>query len=95
MEVPRLGVESELKLPAYTTATATWIQAESVTYSLHPSSWQRWILKPLSGAPGIEPVSWILVGFVTAEPQRERCVDCFKIAVRHFCLPAVVVHYKL
>ena len=25
MEVPRLGVESELQLPAYTTATATWI----------------------------------------------------------------------
>ena len=24
MEVPRLGVELELKLPAYTTATATW-----------------------------------------------------------------------
>ena len=24
MEVPRLGVESELQLPAYTTATATW-----------------------------------------------------------------------
>ena len=23
-EVPRLGVESELQLPAYTTATATW-----------------------------------------------------------------------
>ena len=25
MEVPRLGVESELLLPAYTTATAMWI----------------------------------------------------------------------
>ena len=24
MEVPRLGVQSELQLPAYTTATATW-----------------------------------------------------------------------
>ena len=24
MEVPRLGVELELQLPAYTTATATW-----------------------------------------------------------------------
>ena len=24
MEVPRLGVESELQLPAYATATATW-----------------------------------------------------------------------
>ena len=27
MEVPRLGVESELPLPAYTTATATWDQS--------------------------------------------------------------------
>ena len=24
MEVPRLGVKSELQLPAYTAATATW-----------------------------------------------------------------------
>ena len=24
MEVPRLGVESQLQLPVYTTATATW-----------------------------------------------------------------------
>ena len=42
MEVPRLGVKSELQLPAYTTAT------------------------------GIEPsISWFLVGFVSAAPQRE------------------------
>ena len=33
MEVPRLGVESELQLPAYTTATATQIQAVSETYA--------------------------------------------------------------
>ena len=32
MEVPRLGVELELQLPAYTTATATWDWAVSVTY---------------------------------------------------------------
>ena len=48
MEVPRLGVESELQLPAYTTATATpdlsWV------CDLHRSSWQRRILNPLSGA---------------------------------------------
>ena len=41
MEVPRLGVESELQLPAYTTVTATpdlsWV------FNLHHSSWQRWI----------------------------------------------------
>ena len=36
MEVPRLGVESELQLPAYATATTmldpSQIQGESVTY---------------------------------------------------------------
>ena len=38
MEVPRLGVESELKLPAYTTATAT--RDLSRAYDLHHSSRQ-------------------------------------------------------
>ena len=45
MEVPRLGVESELELPAYTTATATW--NPSHVCDLHHSSQQRWILNPL------------------------------------------------
>ena len=34
MEVPRLGVEPELQLPAYTTAIATGIQAASATYTI-------------------------------------------------------------
>ena len=33
MEIPRLGVERELLLPAYATATATWVLAVSVTYT--------------------------------------------------------------
>ena len=33
MEVPRLGVESELQLPAYTIATATQNLSCSVTYT--------------------------------------------------------------
>ena len=33
MEVPRPGIKSELQLPAYTTATATWIWATSMTYT--------------------------------------------------------------
>ena len=45
MEVPRLGVELELQLPAYTTATDP-----SRVCDLHHSSWQRWILNPLSEA---------------------------------------------
>uniref|UniRef100_A0A4X1WCH5 Uncharacterized protein n=1 Tax=Sus scrofa TaxID=9823 RepID=A0A4X1WCH5_PIG len=48
MEIPRLGIESELQLPAYTTATAT--QDPSHICDLHHSSQQCWILNPLSEA---------------------------------------------
>ena len=48
MEVPRLGVESELQLPAYTTATA--MQDPSSICDLHCSSWQHQMLNPLSEA---------------------------------------------
>ena len=46
MEVPRLGVESELQLPPYATAIAT--QDSSLICDLHHSSWQRQIPDPLS-----------------------------------------------
>ena len=68
MEVPRLGVKLELRLLAYTTATAT--PDLSCSYDLHHKAhgnagslacWMR---------PGIEPASlWIL--FISAEPQWE------------------------
>ena len=45
MEVPRLGVELELQLPATATAMATW----DPSYIYH-SSQQRQILNPLRGA---------------------------------------------
>ena len=48
MEVRRLGVESELQLLAYPTATAT--QDPSHVCDLHHSSWQCQILNPLSEA---------------------------------------------
>ena len=48
VEVPGLGVESELQLPAYTTATAT--RDPSHVCDLHHSSWQCWILNPLKEA---------------------------------------------
>ena len=35
------------------------------------SSWQRWILSPLSEARGRTSSSWTLVGFIAADPQRE------------------------
>ena len=67
MEVPRLGVKSELQLPAYTKATAMWDLSH--VWDPHHSSGQCWILNP-----GVEPASsWILVGFITAEPWQELC----------------------
>ena len=50
MEVPRLGVKSELQLPAYTTATET--QDPSGICDLHRSSQQCQILNPLSEIRG-------------------------------------------
>ena len=46
MEVPSLGVESELQLPAYTTAIA--MQNLSRVCALYHSSWQHQTLNPLS-----------------------------------------------
>ena len=48
MEVPRLGVKSELQLPGYTTATAT--PDLSHICNLHHSLQQCWILNLLSKA---------------------------------------------
>ena len=48
MEVPGLGAESELQLPAYATGTAT--QDSSRICDLCHSLWQREILNPLKEA---------------------------------------------
>ena len=48
MEIPRIGDESELQLPAYAIDIATW--GLSCVCDLHHSSWQHWILHPLSEA---------------------------------------------
>ena len=48
MEGPRLGDESELQLPVYTTVTE--MQDPSCVCNLHRSSRQHWILNPLSEA---------------------------------------------
>ena len=48
MEVPRLGVELELQLLAYTTATA--MPEPSCVCDLHHSSGQHQILNPLNQA---------------------------------------------
>ena len=70
MEGPRLGVESELLLPAYTTATAT--RDPSHMCNLPHSSWQRQILNPPSKVRDCKATtSWSLVGFVSTVPRRE------------------------
>ena len=56
MEVPRLGVESGLQLPAYTTVTATG--NPRCICDLHPSLRQHPILNPLSKA---RDQSWVLM----------------------------------
>ena len=48
MEVPRLGVESKLQLPAYATVIAMW--DPSHVHNLQDSSQQHQILNPLSKA---------------------------------------------
>ena len=48
MEVPGLGVESELQLAAYTTASAMWDLSRIC--DLYLSLWQHQILNPLSQA---------------------------------------------
>ena len=47
-EVPRLGVQKELQLLAYTTATATGDQSH--VFDPHHSLRQSWMLNPLSKA---------------------------------------------
>ena len=69
MEIPRLGVKSELQLPGYTTATA--MQDLGHICDLHHSSWQRRLLNPLSEARdrthNLLVPSWIRVHCATME----------------------------
>ena len=69
MEVPWLGVKSELQGPAYTTAMATWDL--SSIFNLHHSSQQPCILNPLREARGQTCVfmytSWVPYCWVTME----------------------------
>ena len=58
-EVPRLGVQSELQLSAYTTAPAMWDLSH--VFDLHHSSWKYQILNPLSKARN---QTWILMGTI-------------------------------
>ena len=63
MEVARLGVQLELQLPAYTTATAIATRDAGHICYLHHSSRQHWILNPLSkarnGTHVLMDTSWV------------------------------------
>ena len=52
VETPRLGVKSELQLPAYATVTAAAASDLSRIFNLFHSPRQRQILNPLSEARG-------------------------------------------
>ena len=75
MEVPRLGIKSEIQLPAYTTAMA--MPDPNYFCNLHDSHSNARYLTHWAG-PGIEPASsWILVGIVTTETQWKLCSSTF------------------
>ena len=69
MNVPSLGVQLELQLLAYTTATPT-PDPSHVCY-LHQSSWQHRILNPLSEARDQTHSLMVLSWIVSAVPRRE------------------------
>ena len=76
MDIPKLGVKSELQLPATTTATAILDSSPSSTYTAaqgNAGSLTHW------ARPGIELTSlWILVGFISAASPRELPVATLK-----------------
>ena len=82
VEVPRLGVESELQLPCWPTPQPQqcWIWAASVTHTTahgNSGSLTHW------ARSGVEPASsWILVGFISSAPQE-------------LPAPTLIRHYEL
>ena len=71
MEVPEIGVKSELQLLAYTIAIATVTLDPSCICSLNHSSGQHQILNPLSKARMEPTTSWLLVRFFSVALQWE------------------------
>ena len=75
VEVPRLRVETELQLPAYTTATAT--RDPSCLCGLYHSSWQHQIPNPLGEARDwthiLVDTGWIHFHCATTETPALAC----------------------
>ena len=74
MEVPRLGVESEVQLPAYASAAATATQDLSHDCRLHHSSRKRRILNPRREAGDqtfhLTVLSWVPFCYATGGTPR-------------------------
>lgn len=88
MEVPKLGVQSELQLPA----TAIAMQDSSCTCDLYHSSQRRyWILNPLRGGRGeVTDQTCILMDasrVLTAELKQELniCIYLYRHTHTHTC----------
>ena len=86
MDIPRLGVESELQLPGTATATATW--DPSHICNLYHSSWQHWILNQLSRARVQTRIfmgtSWVCYHWATTGTPCEFLIHSgFKLFLRY------------
>ena len=97
MEVPRPGVESELHLPAYTTATTS--RDPSHDCDLHHSSWQCWISDPLNEARDPTHILMDTSQFVSAGPQWELPKVTFLLNAAHMIINIVIwkkftLHFK-
>ena len=81
MEVPRLGVQWELQLPASTTATATATATRDLSLSVAYPAAHGYAGSLTHGArPGIEPTfSWTVVGLLLLSPSRKSGVFHFKL----------------
>ena len=79
MEVPRLGIESELQLPAYATGIA--MRGLGHICDLHCSSRQCWIINPLSKARDqtrvLMDTSWISYCWATTGTPQLRFLSLF------------------
>ena len=90
MEVPRLGIESELQQLAYSTATAA--QDLSGTCSLHCISRQHQILNPLIKTR--DQTHILMFRFITTESKREAETPCSHI-LNPLCHSRNSTHYFL
>ena len=94
MEVPRLGVELEVRQPAYAIAQQCQIRAASVTYiTAHGNTGSL----THYARPGIKPASsWIPVRFVSAEPRWEVLEYIFLRASFKYFFPVyyIILHIQ-